>query len=67
MIQAWYLRPLIKSVASVSWRLERCGIHLASSLNCLDPEDDTQLSDALQERVENGALFYWEAGDTLDF
>ena len=36
-------------------------------LDYLDLEDDAQLPDALQERIDNGDLFFWEAGDALAF
>jgi hypothetical protein len=36
-------------------------------LNYLDVEDDAQLPDELQERIDSGELFFWNAGDALDF
>ena len=36
-------------------------------LDDLDLEEDAQLPDALQDRIENGELFFWDAGDALDF
>jgi len=36
-------------------------------LDYLDTEDDAQLPDALQERIDNGELFFWDAGKALDF
>ncbi|MEB3352917.1 MAG: type IIL restriction-modification enzyme MmeI, partial [Cyanobacteriota bacterium] len=36
-------------------------------LDYLDTEDDAQLPDALQERIDSGELFFWDAGDALDF
>jgi hypothetical protein len=36
-------------------------------LDYLDLEDDAQLPDALQERIDSGELFFWDAGDALDF
>jgi hypothetical protein len=36
-------------------------------LDYLDTEDDAQLPDELQERIDSGELFFWEAGDALDF
>ncbi|MEB3203013.1 MAG: type IIL restriction-modification enzyme MmeI, partial [Synechococcus sp.] len=36
-------------------------------LDYLDTEDDAQLPDALQERIDNGELFFWDANDALDF
>jgi hypothetical protein len=36
-------------------------------LDYLDTEDDAQLPDDLQERVDSGELFFWDAGDALDF
>jgi hypothetical protein len=36
-------------------------------LDYLDLEDDIQLPEALQERIDNGDLFFWDAGDALDF
>jgi hypothetical protein len=36
-------------------------------LDYLDLEDDIQLPDDLQERIASGELFFWEAGDALDF
>jgi hypothetical protein len=36
-------------------------------LDYLDTEDDVQLPDALQERIDSGELFFWDANDALDF
>ena len=36
-------------------------------LDYLDLEDDIQLPEALQERIDTGDLFFWDAGDALDF
>jgi hypothetical protein len=36
-------------------------------LDYLDIEDDAQLPDDLQERIDSGELFFWDAGDALDF
>jgi hypothetical protein len=36
-------------------------------LDYLDTEDDVQLPDELQERIDSGELFFWDAGDALDF
>ena len=36
-------------------------------LDYLDLEDDIQLPDELQERIDSGELFFWDAGDALDF
>jgi len=36
-------------------------------LDYLDTEDDAQLPDALQERIDSGELFFWDAGDALAF
>jgi hypothetical protein len=36
-------------------------------LDYLDSEEDAQLPDELQERIDSGELFFWEAGDALDF
>ncbi len=36
-------------------------------LDYLDLEEDAQLPDALQDRIDNGDLFFWDAGDALDF
>jgi len=36
-------------------------------LDYLDSEEDAQLPDDLQERIDSGELFFWEAGDALDF
>jgi hypothetical protein len=36
-------------------------------LDYLDTEDDAQLPEALQERIDSGELFFWDAGDALDF
>ena len=36
-------------------------------LDYLDLEDDAQLPDDLQERIDNGELFFWDAHDALDF
>jgi len=37
------------------------------SLDYLETEDDAQLPDELQERIDSGELFFWDAGDALDF
>ncbi len=36
-------------------------------LDYLDSAEDAQLPDELQERIDSGALFFWEAGEALDF
>jgi hypothetical protein len=36
-------------------------------LDYLDNEEDTQLPDELQERIDSGELFFWDANDALDF
>lgn len=36
-------------------------------LDYLDLEDDIQLPDGLQERIDDCNLFFWDAGDALDF
>ncbi len=36
-------------------------------LDYLDTEEDAQLPDALQERIDSGALFFLDPGDALDF
>jgi hypothetical protein len=36
-------------------------------LDYLDTEDDPQLPVELQERIDSGELFFWDAGDALDF
>jgi hypothetical protein len=36
-------------------------------LDFLDIEDDAQLPDELQERIDNGELFFWDANKALDF
>ncbi len=36
-------------------------------LEYLDTEEDTQLPDELQERIDSGELFFWDANDALDF
>ena len=36
-------------------------------LDYLDTEEDTQLPDELLERIDSGELFFWDAGDALDF
>jgi len=37
------------------------------ALDYLDTEEDVQLPDELQERIDSGELFFWDAGDALDF
>jgi hypothetical protein len=44
-----------------------CNSHCGFGLDYLDLEDDAQLPDALQERIDSGELFFWDAGDALDF
>lgn len=36
-------------------------------LDYLDTEDNAQLPDELQERIDSGELFFWDANDALDF
>jgi uncharacterized membrane protein YgcG len=36
-------------------------------LDYVDTEDDIQLPDELQERIDSGDLFFWDANDALDF
>jgi hypothetical protein len=36
-------------------------------LDYLDIEDDIQLPEQLQERIDEGNLFFWDANDALDF
>jgi hypothetical protein len=41
--------------------------HCGFGLDYLDIEEDAQLPDGLQERIDSGELFFWDAGDALDF
>ncbi|WP_254938611.1 hypothetical protein [Cyanobium sp. Morenito 9A2] len=36
-------------------------------LDYLDTDEDIQLPEELQERIDSGELFFWDAGDALDF
>jgi hypothetical protein len=36
-------------------------------LDYLDTEEDAQLPDELQDRIDSGELFFWDANDALDF
>ena len=36
-------------------------------LDYLDTEEDAQLPEELQERIDSGELFFWDAGEALDF
>ena len=36
-------------------------------LDYLDTEEDAQLPDELQEHIDSGDLFFWDAGDALNF
>jgi hypothetical protein len=36
-------------------------------LDYLDTEEDAQLPDELHERINSGELFFWDAGEALDF
>jgi len=36
-------------------------------LDYLDTEEDAQLPEDLQQRIDDGELFFWDAGDALDF
>jgi len=36
-------------------------------LDYLDTEEDAQLPNELQERIDSGELFFWDAGDAIDF
>ena len=53
-----HLQPLPRSI-----RNQPCGF----GLDYLDTEEDAQLPDELQERIDSGELFFWDAGDALDF
>ena len=44
-----------------------CNSHCGFGLDYLDLEDDAQLPEDLQERIDSGELFFWDAGDALDF
>ena len=48
-------------------RLERYTHRLRFGLDYLDTEDDAQVPDDLQERIDNGGLFFWDANDALHF
>ena len=52
-------------LAAYGWRdvPTTCGF----GLDYLDTEDEAQLPDALQERIDSGELFFWDANDALDF
>jgi len=52
-------------LASYGWSdvPTKCGF----GLDYLDIEEDAQLPDALQERLDRGDLFFWDADDALDF
>ena len=55
-----------KEVAyAFGWRdlITSCGF----GLDYLDIEDDIQLPEDLQQRIDIGDLFFWDAGDALDF
>ena len=41
--------------------------HCGFGLDYLDTEEDAQLPDELQERIDSGDLFFWDANDALDF
>ena len=41
--------------------------HCGFGLDYLDLEDDAQLPDTLQERIDSGDLFFWDANDALGF
>jgi hypothetical protein len=41
--------------------------HCGFGLDYLDIEEDAQLPDELQERIDSGDLFFWDAGDALNF
>ena len=41
--------------------------HCGFGLDYLDIEEDAQLPDELQERIDDGNLFFWDANDALDF
>lgn len=44
-----------------------CNSHCGFGLDYLDLEEDTQLPEDLQQRIDSGELFFWDAGDALDF
>ena len=41
--------------------------HCGFGLDYLDIEEDVQLPDGLQQCIDSGELFFWDAGDALDF
>ena len=53
-----HLQPLPRSI-----RNQPCGF----GLDYLDTEDDAQLPDELQEHIDSGELFFWDATGALDF
>jgi hypothetical protein len=44
-----------------------CNSPCGFGLDYLDTDDDAQLPDELQERIDSGELFFWDANDALDF
>jgi hypothetical protein len=52
-------------LAAYGWSdvLTACGF----GLDYLDIEDDIPLPEDLQQRIDDGNLFFWDAGDALDF
>lgn len=48
-------------------QMSPCNSHCGFGLDYLDLEEDAQLPDDLQESIDSGELFFWDAGDALDF
>jgi hypothetical protein len=53
-----HLQPLPRSI-----RNQPCGF----GLDYLDTDEDAQLPDELQEHIDSGELFFWDATGALDF
>jgi hypothetical protein len=61
------LSEAANSEVSVAYGWSDIPIACGFGLDYFDPEDDAQLPDELQERIDNGELFFWDANDALDF
>ena len=48
-------------------QLGPCNSPCGFGLDYLDTEEDAQIPEELQERIDSGDLFFWDANDALDF
>ena len=63
VLQAYGWSDALTQAISDNPHQSPCGF----GLDYLDTEEDAQLPEALKERIDAGDLFFWDAGDALDF